>query len=150
MRIRRRVILAILFIAVIISCNSGSEADRQNVLEAVKKYNGMQRRAYMEANINLIVGVATENQMKKIFPVIQALRAEGSFMMTDQKTFIVGKVSVKGSKAYAETEETWVFWWQDKDTREITKPEETITYTIRYNLVIEDGSWKVDSIEDRE
>lgn len=130
-----------------VSCNSGSEVNKKEVLEAVKHYNGMMRRAYMEANINLMYGVATENQVNKILPTILAMRAENSFMMANQENFDVKKVKAGKDRSSVETEERWRYWWQDKDTSAITKPEEVITYRLRYNLVQEAGAWKVDSIE---
>ena len=134
----------------VLSCTSGSKAEKAEALNAVKAYNSMLKRAYMEANNALMVGVATEKQMKMLFPTIQALRATGNSMMTEQKTFTVKKVSVKDNSAQVKTVETWVFWWQDKDSAAITKPEETITYKIQYNLVKENGFWKVDKLEDAE
>ncbi len=144
-------ILSLIAAAMLVcSCDSGSRAEKKQVLDTVKKYNSLMRRAYMEANLNHMANIATEKQISKMFPVIQALRAEGSFMMAEQNTFEVKRVSVRGETGRVETEEEWVFWWQSKDTMEITKPEEKIAYKIRYNLVKENSSWKVDGLEDIE
>jgi hypothetical protein len=134
----------------VLSCSSGSEAEKQSVLETVKKYNSMMRRAYLEANLNLMVSVTTEDQMRKLFPTIQALQVANSFMIANQNRFIVKKISVKGDRASVKTEEEWVYWWQNKDTMKITKPEKTITYMIEYVLLREDGHWKVDDLESLE
>jgi hypothetical protein len=138
----------------VLSC-SGSEAEKQNVLDTVKKYNSRMKRAYLEAayleaNLNLMVSVTTEDQMRKLFPTIQALQVANSFMIANQNRFIVKKISVKGDRASVKTEEEWVYWWQNKDTMKITKPEKTITYMIEYVLLREDGHWKVDDLESLE
>jgi hypothetical protein len=132
------------------SCSPGSKIEKTGAVDAVKRYNSMMIRAYMEANINIMTGVVTEKHMKMLYPTIQALRATGNIMMAEQKTFIVKKVSVEENKATLRSEETWVYWWQDSATNAITKPQETITYKIQYNLIKNDGSWRVDSLVDIE
>jgi hypothetical protein len=129
------------------ACNTGSEAEKGEVLGTVKRYNSLLMRTYMEAHIDLMKAVTTDNQLNKILPTVLALRAKNNLMMADQKTFEVKKVSVMGKKAIVETEEEWIYWWQHKDTREITEPMKVTKYSIRYILVVEDDGWKVDSLE---
>lgn len=151
---RNKLLVKVLFLiaaaVLAFSCSSGSRAEKKEVLDTVKRYNGLMRRAYMEANLNHMANVATEKQISKMFPTFAALRAEGSFMMAEQKVFEVKRVSVKDNMGLVETEEEWVFWWQNKDTMEVTRPEEKIAYKMRYNLLKEDNSWKVDGLEDIE
>lgn len=130
------------------ACSSGSEAQKKEVLDAVNRYNGMLKRAYMEANTGLMASVATEKQVLKIAPTIIALREANSFMMAEQTVFQVRKVAVKRKSATLEAEEEWHYWWQHRDTLEITKPEENIVYKIRYVLVRKDGEWLVDALEE--
>lgn len=129
------------------ACEKGSVAEKEQVLKTVNKYNSMLIRTYMEANIDLMKGVTTGNQLSKILPTVLALRARGNLMMADQKTFEIKKVSLSGTKASVETVEEWDYWWQHKDTGEITEPRKVTRYSIQYNLIKEDGTWKVDSLE---
>jgi hypothetical protein len=142
-------LVTVLLLGTALAACSRAEENRA-LLDAVERYNSVLRRTYMEANLDLMAGVATENQIRMLFPVIQAMRAEGSFMMAVQDTFSVKKVSMAGETGYVDTEETWTYWWQHKDTREITKPREILTYFVRYHLVRERDSWKVDRLEDIE
>lgn len=129
------------------ACNKVSETEKGQLLKAVNKYNSMLIRTYMEADLDLMRGVTTDNQLKKILPTVLALRARNNLMMADQKTFEVKKISVSGTKAFLETVEEWDYWWQHKDTGEITEPRKITRYSIRYNLVNEEGKWKVDGLE---
>jgi len=149
---RMGIVLALLAAVglVFCACSSGSQEQKEEVIEAVKRYNGFLRRTYMEADSGLMASVTTEKQLAKIIPTVIALRAANSFMMAEQTSFEVRKVSVKGESATLESEEGWHYWWQDKDTLEITKPEENIVYKIRYVLVRKDGEWMVDALEDIE
>jgi hypothetical protein len=140
-------ITLIICMGILTACEKGSDAEKEQVLKTVKKYNSMLIRTYMEANIDLMQYVTTDNQLNKIRPTVLALRAKNNLMMADQKKFEVKKVSVRGKKAVVETEEEWLYWWQHKDTREITEPMKVTKYSIRYNLVNEDGTWKVDGLE---
>jgi hypothetical protein len=140
-------ITLIICLGILTACEKGSDAEKEQVLKTVKKYNSMLIRTYMEANIDLMQSVTTDKQLNKILPTVLALRAKNNLMMADQKTFEVKKVFVLGKEAVVETDEEWFYWWQHKDTRKITEPMKVTKYLIRYNLVIEDNMWKVDSLE---
>ncbi|MGE5892923.1 MAG: hypothetical protein ACM34I_02595 [bacterium] len=129
------------------SCSPGDNRKRQEAVDAVRNYNRMLQRTYLEADLNLMRNVATMNEINKLFPLIQALRSVDNVMIAEQKTFEIKKVSARGKSAYVESEETWTYWWQHRETAEITKTKQTITYKIRYNLIQENNSWKVDNLE---
>lgn len=129
-------------------CDSGTAIEKNEALTAVKNYNTMIQMAYLQADLNVMTNFATEKQIKMLFPTIQALQATSNSMRAEQRSFKVGRVSVKGDRAFVTTEETWVYWWQSMETGYITKPEETLTYKIKFNLVKDKGKWKVDSLEE--
>jgi hypothetical protein len=62
-------------------CRQGDEWARNKVLEAVERYKGNLRRAYLEVNLEYLAGVATEKQMSRIYPALEALRASGNAMI---------------------------------------------------------------------
>jgi hypothetical protein len=62
-------------------CRQGDESARNEVLEAVERYNGNLRRAYLEVNLDYLAGVAMEKQMSRIYPALEALRASGNTMI---------------------------------------------------------------------
>jgi hypothetical protein len=70
-------------------CRQGDESARNEVLEAVERYNGNLRRAYLEVNLDYLAGVAMEKQMSRIYPALEALRASGNTMIALQCNFQV-------------------------------------------------------------
>lgn len=139
---------SVIFVSVfmsVVSCNTAAEKER--VLDAVKRYNGALRRAYMEANLNLMKSVATMNEISRLFPAIQALIGGGDSMIAEQESFTVKKITVKKEGAFVETEEEWRYLWIKARTGEISKPAKEESYKIRYRLLLENGRWKVDRLE---
>ena len=128
-------------------CSPSAKDPTPDVLDTVKRYNGLLRRTYLEANISLLGPVATQNQIDKVFPVIQALRSQNSSMITEQTSFNVRQVTVESGKAVVQADEAWEYWWQDKDSGMVTKEKEEVAYRIAYRLVQEGRAWKVDAIE---
>jgi len=136
----------VLFLAVQ-GCSPSAKDATSDVLDTVKRYNGLLRRTYLEANISLLGPVATQKQIGKVFPVIQALRTQNSSMITEQISFKVTQVKTESDRAVVQTEEQWEYWWQDKDTGAVTKKREEVSYRIAYRLVHDGRAWKVDTIE---
>ena len=62
-------------------CVTNTEAEKE-AAAAVNRYSGILRRAYLEANPGLLLGVATENQIRKIVPTIEAMRLMQSTMIS--------------------------------------------------------------------
>ncbi len=147
MKISRALLVALFFCLAMQGCIQSGKDVTPEVLGTVKRYNGLLRRAYLEANISLLGPVATQNQIDKVYPVIQALRSQNSSMIAEQKSFGVLQVQAESGTAMVRTEEQWEYWWQDKDTGVITKDKAEVNYRIAYRLVHEGRSWKVDSIE---
>ena len=147
MKTPRALLLALCFCLAVQGCVQSGQDVTAEVLGTVKRYNGLLRRTYLEANISLLGPVATQNQIDKVFPVIQALRSQNSSMISEQKSFKVLQVTAESGTAMVRSEEQWEYWWQDKDTGAITKEKAEANYRIAYRLVHEGRSWKVDSIE---
>jgi hypothetical protein len=151
-RIRRLVLAVVLALAVpaLLSCHSAEQtAAEQALVDTVRQYNSQLQLAYLEVNLNHMAPVATKDQIARLFPTFQALRFEDDYMRAEQVAFKVERVSLKGKdKGQVDTTETWVYWWQDHQTNEITKPRQEAKYHIRYDLVVDDGVWKVDNLED--
>jgi hypothetical protein len=141
-------LLMVVLVLAVGGCERGSEAEKNEALSAVRNYNSMLQMAYLQANIGLMTSFATEKQVKMLFPTIQALQSTGNSMRTEQTAFQVKRISVTGDRAVVSTVETWVYWWQSVETGVITKPKETITYKLKFNLIKKAGKWKVDSLEE--
>lgn len=113
----------------------------------VQSYCSVLQNVYLRANMNILGKMATENELKRIFPVIQALVATDNIMKSEILEFKLKKTTVDAGKATVQTSERWRFWWEDRNTGTITKPKVEESYKLKYHLIKDGGSWKVDSVE---
>ncbi|WP_243372307.1 nuclear transport factor 2 family protein [Geotalea sp. SG265] len=143
----------ILFIAVVslalITFGCKPSKEDEEVRNFVKNYVSIMQAVYAEANLNLLVPFTAEKEIKKVFPVIQALKATDNVMKTEILAFELEKSKVKGDTATVRTTERWRFWWQDAKTGAITKPKTEEQYRLEYHLVKTGGGWKVDFVRNR-
>jgi hypothetical protein len=126
-------------------CKPGKEDEE--VRNFVKTYVSVMQGTYAKANLNIIAPYATEKEIRKMFPIIQALKATDNIMNTEVLDYNFKKSSVNGDTATVTTSERWRYWWQDKKTGVITKPKAEESYRLEYNLVKVNGRWKVDFIK---
>lgn len=118
------------------------------LVTAVKNYNSTLLKVYTTLDLNLLESVATTDEMSRVFPVVQALINKNSIMVAQQKYFKVLDSKVTGKKGYVVTEELWFYWWQNKKDGSITKPPSEAFYKIKYHLIKDKNTWKVDKIEE--
>ncbi|MDP2168745.1 MAG: hypothetical protein Q8J64_10495 [Thermodesulfovibrionales bacterium] len=139
---------AVLFfgLAFIISCSSLSPEEK-TVLKAVTSYNVALIQTYGDVNLNYMQFFASEAEIKKLFPIIQALMASGNRMVARQDEFVVKSIKIKGDAATLRAEEKWTYWWEDVYTGEVTKPKAEQKYKINYMLKKVNGRWIVDSLK---
>jgi hypothetical protein len=136
--------LVALLIFLCASCAKGGERE---VVKAVEKYNKRLVEAYKMVDLDLMRDVATEDEMGRLLPVMQALLNEDSVMIASQKDFKVKTVSLTGNTANVETEEFWVYWWENPHTGATTKGKKQISYNVRYRLVKKEDRWLVSGLE---
>ena len=143
----KRVIAAIIMASVLFGCSWFNGSERTEAENFVKSYCSVLQRVYAEAKLEILANLATEKEYKKVFPVVQALKATNNVMKTEILDFKVKGTTVQGSKATVKTAERWRYWWEDRKTGAITKPKVEESYDLMYNLVKVGGKWKVDFIK---
>jgi hypothetical protein len=125
-------------------CANKSEAE---VKGFVQNYCSLLQAAYLKADIKPLTAMATEKELKKVFPSIQALALTGNSMQTEILEYKIKKAQVDDNKATVKTAEKWRYWWTDMKTGAVTKAKHEESYNLAYNLVKVNGAWKVDSIK---
>lgn len=141
-------VLVLLFsVAVLLLAGCGKSKEVAEMENFVMNYCSIMQAAYANGDLNLAAPMTTEKELKKLFPVFQALKGTDNVMMTEIQEFKVKDVDMDGDKATVKTMEKWRFWWQDKRSGQITKPKTEESYRLRYHLVRAGGAWKVDSVE---
>ena len=136
-------------VVILLAIAGCASREEREVNKFVENYNKTLQMVYRTANLNLLGPYATEDELARVFPVIQALSASDSIMPTEIKKFNVDKSEIlaSGVKALVETRETWVYRWENKNTGRIVKPSNTESYHLRYYIVKHKNGWKVDRIE---
>ncbi len=132
-----------------VSCARESPEEVAAVTKTVRAYNIALIEAYKDADINYMLPFASEDQLSKLFPVLQALTVTGNSMIAIQDKFAIKRTKVGNDDAFVDTEEKWTYWWQDKFTGEVTKPKQVLDYKIRYHLIKTGGRWVVDRLEQK-
>ena len=132
----------------ILMCSFGCRGKgNEEVENFIPNYLSILQAVHADANLNLLVPVATEKELKKVFPTVQTLQATGNRMPTEILEFRIKGSKVKGEQATVTTSERWRFWWVDRGSGAVTKPKSEEAYNLEYHLVKIDGNWKVDSIK---
>lgn len=138
-------VLIVLIIALVVGCTT--DRREEEVKGFVQTYCSMLQDAYARADLKLISQFATEKELKKLFPVIQALNATDNSMKTEILQFKVKRAKLSDDKATVQTSEKWRYWWIDKKSGTLTKPKQEESYNLEYNLVKAGGSWKIDFVK---
>lgn len=137
---------AFVFMLLLSGCSSREEKE---LVSFVKEYNNKLMSVYLAADLKPIYPFATEKELNKMYPVIQALKAANSVMPATIIKYKVRRAGLGpgGKTAVVETYEEWEYWWEDRSTKQITKPKNIEKYPMRYHLVRDGGGWKVDRLE---
>jgi len=140
---------ALLLGGLLCAAGCSSSKEEKEVESMVQNYVSLMQAVYDKADLSIIFPVASDKELKKVYPTIQALQATGNRMKTEILHFKVKDASVEPARATVTTAEKWRYWWVDQNTGAITKPKEEESYRLEYNLIKVDGSWKVDYIRNR-
>lgn len=117
-------------------------------VEGVRNYCTMLQMVYVKRDLNALKDVATENELKRVFPVVQTLLAADNIMKTQVERFdvLAVKPAEGGKNMIVETKEKWAFWWEESKTGTVTKEKKSEEYHLRYELLQKDGRWLVEKI----
>lgn len=124
-------------------------AEEDKIIDTIREYNKRLIKVYTTLDLALLEGVATTDEINRVFPVVQALLNKNSIMVAHQKTFKVKKFKmINANRASVETEELWFYWWQEKKTGSITRAPHEFLYKVRYHMIKDSSGWKVDKLEE--
>lgn len=144
--------ILILSVTVICLCLACEHKKNPALIKAVEEYCSVAQAVYVSLDLKLLEHVATENELKRVFPIVQALRAADNVMKSEILEFSV-KAAGNGMKqdtATVDTVERWRFWWEDRKTGAITKGKKEESYRLRYSLVKTGTTWKIDGVKNVE
>ncbi|MGB9082102.1 MAG: hypothetical protein WCD00_12455, partial [Desulfuromonadaceae bacterium] len=97
----------------------------------VQNYCSVLQNVYARADMKILGNMATEKELKRVFPVLQALVATENVMKSEILKFKLKKTTVTADTATVQTSERWLFWWEDRKTGTITKPKVEESYELK-------------------
>lgn len=124
----------------------GDRKKEEEVKAFVKKYASVLQESYATGNMAPLSQLATEKELRKMAPLMQALNTTNSSMKTEISEFKIDKVKVSENEATVKTTQKWRYWWVSRSTGLITKQKQEESYKLEYTLFKMDGRWMVDSI----
>ena len=127
-------------------CACGPDPKAKEVEAAVRMYNVGLMQTYNDVDLNYMKHFATEKEMNKLFAIILALKTTNSKMIAIQDSFSVKKVVIEGKTATLSSEEQWTYWWEDINTKAVTKGKNTQKYKILYKLKKVGERWMIDEL----
>ncbi|HET8733930.1 MAG TPA: hypothetical protein VFM45_09180 [Anaeromyxobacteraceae bacterium] len=136
----RRVAVAALLLAA--AC-SRPEAD---LGAAVRAYDDALVRAYSRGDAALLTGLATAKEQGRV-QVLVDLKSAGKLALESRiESFEVTKATVAGDAGAVETRERWRYHDRNLKPGGADGPEFVADMRMAYDLVREDGRWKVQSV----
>jgi len=126
---------------------SSSAGDTEAVKTAVRGYNEALVRAYASLDMNELNAAATKEQAEKDFYLMAALGEGRMQMIATLKSVEFGDVTFPTEgRAIVTTEEIWDYDHVSLDTSATVRQERDVTYTLRYDLVLQDGNWLLNAV----
>ncbi|HBA89826.1 MAG TPA: hypothetical protein DCZ75_18100 [Geobacter sp.] len=144
-----RILIVSLLLGALVFAGCSASKEEKEVAGVIQNYLSLMQVVYDRADLSLLYPIASDKELKKVFPTIQALQATGNRMKTEILEFKVKAADVQPSRATVTTAEKWRFWWVDEKSGSITKQKSEESYHLEYNLIKVDNRWKVDYIRNR-
>lgn len=122
-------------------------SDADKVRETIRRYDTLLAEGYRTANMTRMREVAEELQAQDEYIHMSSLGEGGVRLLPELKDLEFTKVSVEGTKAVAETRETWDYRHESLVTKKVVFVQEGLVYELAWDLAKhDDGSWFVSDV----
>ena len=142
-------VLAVVLLVALGGCSRpASESPEVSAVEsAIRSYNARLADAFEAHDMNALNTVATRDQAYTEFYQMAALGESGVTLESTLTAIAFKSVTFSGeASATAETVETWEYRHVSNDTSETVRTESGTEYSLRYELVLQEGRWLVDRV----
>jgi hypothetical protein len=137
-------------VGVLLFVSCAVDSEKEHIKKTVKAYNIALVQSYRDVDLSYMKPFASKEQLNRLFPTIAALKSSGNIMIAVQLEHKVIKFRSDGNEATVDVFEKWKYWWENRNSGQITKPAETMEYQMIYHLKKNNGNWLVDGIENKE
>jgi len=138
----RPIALALAALGLLSACPGGQAA----LERAVREYDDELQRAYATADASRLPGVATRKEANRVLVLIDLKTASRVVLESKLEAFEVTRAQSSGDAGTVETRERWRYRDRKLKPGEQTGPDLVAAMAMRYDLVREDGRWKVAAV----
>ena len=128
-------------------CQKKMKVEEHRAWAAVREYNLVLPRAYRGRDPKALAGVATDNEISRIWTLVLGLSQRDMVLDSRQERQERVSVTADEDKAEVVTKEAWWFRHVDIKTRAVRQAPKRVSYQIRYRLVRKEGRWLVNRLE---
>lgn len=149
LRFSTAVLLSLLSLLLLAACGMTEQSKIRAVIE---EYNDLLPAAYARAQPDLLANVASEAERNRVLMYVLYLRKEGEAIESRLVSleFVAVRVTEGGTKATAQTRETWEYRMLDSETGAPKGEFREIAYESTYELTKGEQGWIVESLDARE
>ncbi len=130
------------------------EKEISQIKQTIKMYNRIimeeakaDRHRNITTFIQMMEDIATKDVARKLYIWIQSWHENGLFMISHLEKIKFVKIKINSKKAQVFTEEYWKYKYLDRRINKIVKPETSIFYKVRYNLIQKNNKWLISEIK---
>jgi hypothetical protein len=135
-----------LAVVLLLLAGAACQASPRELGKAVRQYDDELVRAYATSEASRLGEVATAKEAGRVQVLLDVKRDAKLVLESTIESFEVTRASSSGEGATVETRERWRYHDRRLQPGEPPGPEFVAEMTMRYDLVREDGRWKVASV----
>lgn len=133
-------------LVICLGCTSGEVAQKEYLKRLIAQYNNAVVVAYSDQDFELLKGVASDEEFRKIYVIVAGFLQGNRIMEADIKRIDYKEIKIEGDKATVKTSEDWSYRWVNYRARQEVEPLKEIHYEMLYYLIKKDGKWLVDEV----
>ncbi len=129
-------------------CNRNpAPAEEARIRATIERYDAHLVEGYRTMDMNPLQEVATKLQAEDEYIHMSSLAEGGVRLLPELKSFELEKVSVEGTRALAQTMETWDYRHESLATKKIVLVQRGMVYRLTWDLERHsDGAWFVSDV----
>jgi len=113
-------------------------------VQAVRGYNRALIISYLHNDVSALKNYATDRELNKVSHMIDGFVSQNLRMEAKLKQMTIEKLERWGpNNVVVTTIEKWSYRRVDTKTNKVVKPQTDIKYHMRYNMLKDNGLWKV-------
>ncbi|HEX8949568.1 MAG TPA: hypothetical protein VF790_11435 [Dissulfurispiraceae bacterium] len=122
-------------------------AEKKKIDGLIKTYNKALEGAFANRDFEPLKKITTEKEYNKVSVYIMSYAGQGETLSARLVQLEIKGIDVEGSSATADTSEQWEYERKNTETGEVMRPKTLYIYEMKYFLVKDKDTWKVDHLK---